>query len=277
MYFATSVYHLLQLAPLSTHLSPFIHFVSIHSALRARGREIWCGVYFTYWTLAGGITLHCWWLSTGGKEGHGNRVKSNSQSSQYAHYLKVPPAFLSGNPLPSDHHGAWWGSKTSSHTIIYMLWIKMTDRLLGCSDIFKVSHKRWEHLKCRKIAILQVYISLSCFNSLAREEMVTYCMQRGGEVGAGQYSYVFMHVRWGCNSNGIISFPLLPYIKQSDQKPGCYQHQKINLPAQIQSGWKKMNPHHRNSVMSTICLIKQNVRKKLYVKTPKFTNNGYGT
>lgn len=30
-----------------------------------------------------------------------------------------------------------WESETSLHKIIYTLWIEMTDRLLGCSDIFK--------------------------------------------------------------------------------------------------------------------------------------------
>lgn len=58
--------------------------------------------YVAYWTLPGKITLQYWWLSTRCGEGSGDRVKSNSQSSQHARYLKAPPTSLNGNPLLPD-------------------------------------------------------------------------------------------------------------------------------------------------------------------------------
>lgn len=54
----------------------------------------------------------------------------------------MPPASLSGNPLLPDHRGAQQRSKASLPKTIYMLWIEMTDRFLGCSGIFKVNRKK---------------------------------------------------------------------------------------------------------------------------------------
>lgn len=107
------------------------------------------------------------------------------------------------------------------------------------------------HLRWRKIITLLVYSSLSCSSSLGLERDGNIC--KGGRGSA----YVFMHVKWGCNSIFIISTTSSDKdhtLKTKMRLLQVLEHKSANA---VTSGWMKVNQHHRSSfkMLSSISIL----------------------
>lgn len=180
------------------------------------------------------ITLHCWWLSARGKD----RCE-NSHLSPCACYLKVPPAFFIGDPLPSDRYWAQGESK-ASFQFICCGWKWMIDFWAAVTPL-RSTIKDKRHLRWRKIITLLVYSSLSCFSSLSFERDGSICKRGRG------YAYVFMHVKWGCDSIFIISSTSSDKDHTLESKTRLLQVQEHKSANTGTSGWMKVKQHHRSS------------------------------
>lgn len=157
----------------------------------------------------------------------GNRVKSKSLLSQHMRYLKAPPASFNGNsPLP-DHYGAGWGSKTSLRKKIYILSIEMTERFLGCSDIFKGQPLNTRNMRWRKSLLSRFTPSYHAPTARAWKEKETL-------------SCAYEVLRLQLKFHLIIS---PANINNSRQKRRCCQYWEINLiPLIYRDGRKWITP-----------------------------------
>lgn len=121
--------------------------------------------------------------ATGGKQGWGNWGKSNSffsfacmlSESATCCYLSAQISF------PQKHYRAQRGGGWAGlfHNIIHMMWIEEADRILRCSDIFKVSHKRQtRQLEENHYSPSGKYASFSRCHSGLENEKETYAQGR---------------------------------------------------------------------------------------------------